>query len=188
MANTVIPGDQLVVKKRAFGQLNRGDVVVFRYPKDTSVLHLFRVIGLPRETIEVSGRSVYINGEELKEQRVMVKSSYDLGPDGLQELSTEGSGPYRVFYVSHAEGEESEMLPDSEEGLFGTNGPLQIPNNEYFLMGDSRDNSEDSRFWGTLPRALVFGKATMIYWSTHRDKEGNESIRWNRVFRKLRNY
>jgi len=188
MANTIIPGDHLVVKKRAFGEINRGDIIVFRYPKDTSVKYVFRVVGLPRETIEIRGRSIYINGKELNEQRVTVKPDYYFDEGVLRELSTEGSGPYRVFYFSRAEGDESGMPSDLEKGDFGTNGPFQIPDNEYFVMGDNRDNSEDSRFWGTVPRALVFGKPTMIYWSAHRDREGNESIRWNRVFSKIRNY
>jgi signal peptidase I len=188
MANTIIPGDHLVAKKRAFGEVNRGDLIFFKYPKDTSVAYLSRVVGLPRETIEVRGRLIYINGRQLNEQRVTVKQDYDLDPDGLQELSTEGSGPYRVYYYSRDESDELGILPDSEAGDFGTTAPFQVPENEYFVMGDNRDNSEDSRFWGTVPRALVLGKPTMIYWSAHRDREGNESIRWNRVFRKIRNY
>jgi signal peptidase I len=186
MSNTIIPGDHLVVKKRAFGEINRGDLILFKYPKDTSVTYLFRVIGLPRETIEVRGRFVYINGKELKEQRVIVEPYYEA--DALPELSTEGSGPYRVFYFSREEADESAMPSDLEKTEFGLNGPFQIPDNEYFVMGDNRDNSEDSRFWGTVPRALVFGKPTMIYWSASRDRQGNESIRWDRVFLKIRNY
>jgi len=181
MANTIIPGDHLVVKKRAFGEINRGDIIVFKYPKDTSVKYVFRVVGLPRETIEIRGRSVYINGQELAEQRVTVIPDQYFDEDGLKELSTEGSGPYRVFCF-----QESGMPPGSENYPFGSNGPFQIPDNEYFVMGDNRDNSEDSRFWGTVPRALVFGKPTMIYWSAHRDSEGGESIRWNRVFSKIK--
>lgn len=188
MANTIIPGDHIVVKKRAFGEISRGDLIVFRYPKDTSVNYLSRVVGLPRETIEVRGRSVYINGRELAEQRVTVIPDQYFDEGGLKELSTEGSGPYRVFYFSREEGDESGMPPDSENYPFGSNGPFQIPDNEYFVMGDNRDNSEDSRFWGTVSRALVFGKPTMIYWSAHRDRQGNESIRWNRIFNKIRNY
>jgi signal peptidase I len=185
MANTIIAGDHLVVKKRAFGAINRGDLIVFRYPKDTSVRYIFRVIGLPRETIEVRGRLVYINGKQLDEQRVIVKPDYD--SDVLQELSTEGSGPYRVYYSSHEEGDGSGTPSDLEKDGFGINGPFQIPDNEYFVMGDNRDNSYDGRFWGTVPKALIFGKPIMIYWSAHSDKEGNESIRWNRVFSKIRN-
>lgn len=187
MKNTIIPGDHLVVKKRAFGEINRGNLIVFKYPKDTSVHYLFRVVGLPRETIEIRGRSVYINGQELNEQRAIVKPDIHFDSESLEELSVEGSGPYRVCYSARDEGNESGTPPGSENYPFGSNGPFQIPDNEYFVMGDNRDNSEDSRYWGTVPRALVFGKPTMIYWSAHRDREGNESIRWNRVFNKIPN-
>jgi len=184
MANTIIPGYCLVVKKRAFGKINRGDIIVFSYPKDTSVKYIFRVIGLPRETVEVRGMSVYINGKELSEQRVMVKP--DEGGDVLQELSTEGSGPYRVYYFARDGNDEgSGISSDLQENTFGTRAPLQIPDNEYFVMGDNRDNSNDSRFWGTVPQALIFGKPTVIYFSSHREKDGNETIRSERIFRKI---
>lgn len=180
MSNTVIPGDHLIVKKRAFGEIKRGDIIIFKYPKDPSIKYIFRVVGLPRETIEIRGRSVYINGEELAEQRVTVVPDQYFDEDGLTELSTEGTGPYRVFYFG-----ESGRSPDLQENIFGINRSFQIPDNEYFVMGDNRDNSYDSRFWGTVPRGLVCGKPTMIYWSVHRDSQGNENIRWKRVFSKL---
>lgn len=182
MANTILPGDCLVIKKRAFGEINRGDIIVFSYPKDTSVKYIFRVVGLPRETIEVRGRLVYINGKELNEERITVKADYDFEAGVLQETSRQGNGPYSVFHFAGEDGDLSGVLP---EGGFGLHGAFQIPDNEYFVMGDNRDNSNDSRFWGTVPRGLVFGKPTLIYFSSHRQKDGNEAIRWNRIFRKI---
>ena len=182
MANTIIPGDSLVVKKRAFGEVKRGDLIVFRYPRDLSTNFLSRVIGLPNESIEVRGKSVYINGVELPEQRVTVRQDNLLEAGMLEELSTEGSGPYRVFYVSREGGDYAGVSPDLDTGEFGTNGPFQIPDGEYYVMGDNRDNSEDSRYKGTVPRSMVFGKPTMIYWSAGRDKTGNVTVRWERIF------
>jgi signal peptidase I len=179
MANTIIPGDCLVVKKRAFGEINRGDIIVFSYPKTTAVKYVSRVIGLPRETIEIRGMSVYINGRELSEQRVMVKPAVDA--DVLPELSTEGSGPYRVYYSARDGNDEvSGVSPELEDRMFGLKTPFQIPDNEYFVMSDNRDNSADSRYQGAVPRSLVFGKAIMIYWSANRDR-----VRWNRIFNRL---
>lgn len=184
MANTIIPGDLAIVKKRAFGAIDRGDVIVFAYPKDTSVKYIFRVIGLPRETVEVRGELIYINGNELPEQRVTVSSDFAGG--ALKELSTEGTGPYRVFYAAREGGEPDGSLPAEGEESFGIKAPFQIPDNEYYVMGDNRDNSFDSRYWGTVPKASISGKATMIFWSAGRDEAGNETPRWERIFSKIR--
>ncbi len=174
MANTVIPGDHLVIKKRAFGDIKRGDIIVFSWPKDDVVKYIFRVVGLPGETIHVRGKTIYINGQELAEQRVTVIQNYDKKP--LEEISSEGSGAYRVSYSS-----DDETDPDRESGEFGITEPFLIPNDEYFVMGDNRDNASDSRYQGTVPRALIFGKAKMIYWSQS-EETGNEQIRWERIF------
>jgi signal peptidase I len=171
MANTVLPGDHLVVKKRAFGDINRGDVIVFRYPGDASTYYLARVIGLPGESLEVRGRFLYIDGKQLMEQRVIVKQDDLFESDHLEELSTEGTGSYRVFYQAI-----DDSMPQDES----TTGPFRIPVNQYFVMGDNRDNSEDSRYRGTVPREFIFGKPFMIYWSTKTDRQGGE-VRWERV-------
>jgi signal peptidase I len=95
MMNTILPGDRLVTN-RLFGAIKRGWIVVFKYPGD-STNYIARVIGLPGETVEVRDRSVYVNGHMLEERRVLVKSD-DLGEaDVLEEVSTEGTGSYRVF-------------------------------------------------------------------------------------------
>lgn len=177
MANTIIPGDYLVVKKRAFGDIARGDLIVFRYPGDSSTFYLARVIGLPNETLQVRGNLIYANGSMLQEERVMVRRDDFLKADAMEELSTEGSGDYRVYYS--ARNEENEYP-------YGGVEPFLIPDNQYFVMGDNRDNSQDSRYRGPVPRSMVFGKPTMIYWSEHQDASGAAQPRWNRVFTKVR--
>lgn len=146
-------------------------------------MYVARVVGLPGESIEVRGLYVYVNGKEIPEQRVTV--SPNLNRDGLEELSAEGTGPYRVFYVSRKPGNDAGRSGDLDGGRFGVNEAFQIPGNEYYVMGDNRDDSSDSRYWGTVPGTLIFGKPTMIYWSSGRDKAGNETVRWERLFTKI---
>lgn len=176
MANTVIPGDYLVVKKRAFGEVQRGDLIVFRYPEDLSTYFLSRVTGLPGETLEVRGKIVYINDQPLMEQRVTVKPDDLFESEYLEELSSEGIGNYRVFYQA-----DDDSVPQDDPAR----GPFQIPADHYFVMGDNRDNSIDSRYRGATPKNLIFGKAFMIYWSQN-NRAGNERIRWDRVFTRIK--
>ena len=98
MANRIIPGDHLVVRK-LFGNVNRGDIVIFQFPNDPSVHYVKRVVGLPGERIQVRGYFVYVNGVPIPEQRVLVTRDDHFIKGFLEELSTEGVGPYRVFYL-----------------------------------------------------------------------------------------
>lgn len=185
MANTIIPGDQLVIKKRAFGEVERGNLVVLKWPKDPAIHYVSRVVGLPGETIEVRDRIVLIDGQELQEQRVTVKDDDLSEHEMLPELSSEGAGPYRVFYYAR-DGSEAPRVPPARETTFGIDTPFKIPDGQYFVMGDNRDNSYDSRFWGPVSRDGIIGKPTMIYWSSRPDKSGSEQDRWERIFTKVR--
>ena len=183
MANTIIPGDHLVIKTRAYGDIARGDVIVFKYPGDDTN-YIARVVGLPQETILVRERFVYINGERIEEERVTVDGSDLLSMEPLPELSREGTGPYRVYYVPRiGNGLDSEY---SADGDYGVEEPHPIPQNHYFLMGDNRDNSHDSRHRGTVPGELIVGKSTIIYWSAKTDETGNETVKWDRIFTRPR--
>lgn len=181
MANTIIPGDYLVVKKRAFGEIKRGDLIIFQYPQDISTNYVSRVVALPEEVVEVRGKLVYINGTELKERRITVEP--DLRLTGLlQEISTEGNGDYAVFHGS-AEGYDVSEVRDTE---FGLDSPFRVPANNYYVMGDNRDNSSDSRFWGTVPANLIVGKPTMIYWSEPVKESESDEPRWERILKNLK--
>jgi signal peptidase I len=178
MANTIIPGDRLLVDKWAWGEITRGEIVIFKYPKDPAVNFVFRVVALPSENIQVRGKIIYINNKELPEQRVTVKP--DVANSAvLEEVSSEGAGSYRVFYGSH-----ESLLTSEPEVVFGGAQPFRVPENHYFVMGDNRDNSHDSRFWGPVPRESILGKPFMIYWSS--DESGDGEIRRERVLTKVR--
>ncbi len=149
MENNLLIGDHLLVNKFVFGPMSssverallpvrdirRGDVVVFKYPEEPERDFIKRVIGLPGESLELRNKKVYINGAPLDEPYV-----HFLDPShSLQEVT---SFDVRERY-----------------------GPVRVPEGHYFVMGDNRDNSQDSRYWGFLPRGHIKGKALMIYWS-----------------------
>jgi signal peptidase I len=155
MENNLLIGDHLLVNKFVYGStatpieravlpmrvIGRGDVVVFKFPQEPDRDFIKRVIGLPGETLEVRNKKVYINGTPLDE-------------------------PYVHFLIPpSAEGQEV-AASDVRESY----GPVTVPADQYFVMGDNRDNSQDSRWWGYLPRDLVKGKALMIYWSFDSDR------------------
>jgi signal peptidase I len=161
MENNLLIGDHLLVNKFVFGPsesaleksalplgtIRRGDVVVFKYPEEPERDFIKRVIGLPGETVELKQKKVYINGTPLDEPYV-----HFLEPPG-------------------AAGGSSEVTSLDVRERFG---PVTVPSNHYFVMGDNRDNSQDSRYWGFLPRDYVKGKALIIYWSYEAEREDYE--------------
>jgi len=147
MENNLLVGDHLLVNKFIFSPLTdggelllptatveRGDVLVFKYPEAPERDFIKRVIGLPGETIEVRNAEVFIDGAKLAEPYLDVKRR--------------AARPAAIG-VSRR----------------GSLGAPPIPHGHYFMMGDNRDNSEDSRFWGPLPHTYLKGKAFIIYWS-----------------------
>jgi signal peptidase I len=158
MENNLLIGDHLLVNKMVFApspttvdrvllplrSIGRGDVVVFKYPEDPERDFIKRVIGLPGETLEVRGKRVYINGKVLEEPYV----HYLEPPSANAQYQEVTSYDLRERY-----------------------GPVTVPPGQYFVMGDNRDNSQDSRYWGFLPREYVKGRALLIYWSYESESE-----------------
>jgi signal peptidase I len=161
MEDTLLVGDFLFVNKFIYGaeiplthahlpavrDPKAGDIMVFKFPKDPSRDFIKRVIGTPGDTIQIRNKVVYVNGKAREE-------------------------PYARFTnprVQPPEYRNPGMYPPGA-GNKDNYGPYVVPAGHYFMMGDNRDNSDDSRFWGPLDRHLIKGKALFIYWSWNKEK------------------
>jgi signal peptidase I len=166
METNLLIGDHLLVNKLVYSpsadplearllgkrEVQRGHVVVFKFPEDPSRDFIKRVIGLPGETVEIRDKKVYIDGQPLDE-------------------------PYTHFL------EAPLRRDDPEYGLRGEAirdnwGPQVVPEGQLFVLGDNRDNSRDSRFWGFLPRDQVKGRALLVYWSFDATKDEYQRTGW----------
>lgn len=181
MESNLLIGDHLLVNKFIYGRQpgilgrilpyrdpQRGDVMVFKYPEEPKVAYVKRLIGLPGDKIEVKGRTVYVNDQPLDEsytQHINPGSIHDhYGPAYIPKKGDEIEVMDSAVKVNGSIINEEivESYPDKAE-LY--NEPFYVPQNQYFAMGDNRDNSKDSRYWGTVPRDYFLGKALVIYWS-----------------------
>ncbi|MEY2333374.1 signal peptidase I [Acidithiobacillus ferrianus] len=153
-----------------------GDVMVFRYPKNPRIDYIKRVIGLPGDTIEVKGNDLYINHKLVPQKYI---GTFDYRPEGqgaegmvipAREYAQELGG--HTFHIIEFDTPEAQM----------NFGPFKVPPHAYFMMGDDRDNSNDSRFWGMVPQRNIVGKAMFVWFSW--DAE-DWSIRWKQIGRSL---
>jgi len=175
-------------------EIKRGDIIVFKYPGNKvnpesdrrrnpptipyQINYVKRVIGLPGEMVEFRNNQVFINGQLLPEHRIT--ADYPIDRDGdenseaalhlkSEEPRNDGE-PYDVYYSEKSMKPIQSGRQVSYSGYeFAVQGkPMTVPADSYFVMGDSRDNSEDSRFWGFVNRDLVIGRAMFVYWSCDR--------------------
>ncbi len=167
MQDTLLVGDHLLVDKLSYapaGPISRhllpyqepkhGDIIVFRYPPDVSQTLVKRLIGLSGDRLRIANGVLYRNGIRLNEPYVYHKYAYDSTTDNFP---TPCCRPVKEELARKA---QRKML---EQNVFG--GEVIVPANMYFAMGDNRDNSSDSRFWGFVPRPNIEGKPFLIYWS-----------------------
>ena len=168
-------------------EIQRGDIIVFKYPgnkvrpeldasrrppiKPYQLNYVKRVIGLPGETIEFKNNQVFVNGTLLPEHRVIGDADDDQSALELKEF--EDRKPEDRWDVYYSEDgmdwvRSGRDLPRKNYEFAVPGKTMQVPENQFFVMGDSRDNSEDSRYWGFVPRELVIGRAMFVYWSCDR--------------------
>ena len=147
MIPTLFSGDYILVNKYIYKykQPQRGDVIVFVYPKDPSKDFIKRVVGLEGDVIEIKDKQIFINGQKHAED-----------------------------YIFHS---DPNILHDNINPRDNF-GPVKVPEDSLFTMGDNRDHSYDSRHWGFVKKSKVKGKAINIYWSWDKDQY---RVRWNRI-------
>ena len=159
MKNTLLVGDYILVNKFIYGvklpftditvipvkEPKRGDIIVFKFPLDTSKDFIKRVVGVGGDTVEVRNKKVYVNGEPQADDFTIHTKPY--------------------------------MLPAQVQPRDNF-GPVTVPEGKLFMMGDNRDESNDSRYWGFVDLSAVRGKAFIIYWSWDKLDFG---VRWNRL-------
>ena len=163
MESTVLIGDHLLVDKLSYApsdpitrhllpytEPKRGDVIVFRYPMDIRQNFVKRVIGVPGDHIRIVDKVVYVNGKALTEP-------YTQHIDPRVE-------PYRDQFPSQPYGPVTDRAQEMLANHVQT-GELVVPAENYFAMGDNRENSLDSRYWGFVPRENIIGKPLVIFWS-----------------------
>jgi signal peptidase I len=202
MDTTVRVGDHLLVDKLSYSpsdgfskhllpytEPRRGDIIVFRYPMDISQNYVKRCMGVPGDRIKLVDKALYLNGKKLVEPYVQhVRFGIDPYADNFPPNDTSGG---------YSRGRE--MLEHHV-----VNGELVVPEGNYFAMGDNRDNSADSRYWGFVPRENIIGKPLVIFWSYDAptadwvDYNANHFIdlaknfftktRWDRTLKLVRGY
>jgi len=198
MENTLLVGDYVMVDKVRFGEggiwnnvlpyspIRHGDIIVFKYPLNPSLHFVKRVIGLPGDRLRMENEKVWVNGKLLHEGYT------------IYQLESHGSFPSDSLY-DHPHGSWSVQLPNFIRG-----NELVVPPDSYFVLGDNRDNSDDSRFWGFVPRENIEGRPWLVYFSLAGSPVGTEEaqaadgklasliftvrhlweyVRWNRVMR-----
>ena len=188
MRETLLVGDMLVANRLAVGpripgsqrhlpgyaELRRGDVVVFDPHHEENMKLVKRLIGLPGDTLEMRSGVLWLNGERLDEPYVRAGTVPD---DASSEFSWQ-----RQYLVAGAD--ESTYRPTRE-----TWGPLVVPADHYFMLGDNRDDSYDSRYWGPLETWRVEARVSFLYFSYNRDSyrpfPALREIRWNRLGRDI---
>lgn len=204
MEDTLLVGDHLLVDKLTYAPagpaskyllpyqpVKRGDIIVFRYPVDISQTFVKRCMGVPGDRIRLINKQVYLNGVKLEEPYQVHKTEY--------------LDSYRDNFPGEP---NANIYPGALDMLQNhvVNGEVVVPPNSYFAMGDNRDSSLDSRYWGFVPRENIMGKPLIIYWSyeTSTDRLNNSSIsidhivdlgqnffaktRWRRTFMLIHGY
>lgn len=197
MESTLLVGDFLLVNKLVYGatipltslrlpavrEPRRGDVVVFEWPSDQTKNFVKRLVALPGDTVSMQQGVLLLNGVE-QDERYVVHT--DPGTDPVAE----DFRWQRSYLVRTASAASPEPLPRSYRPSRNNWGPLVVPDEHFFVLGDNRDNSLDSRYWGFVPDSLMRGTPMMVYYSYAPDSATTApwitNIRWRRLGERIR--
>lgn len=188
MEPTILPNDFVAVNQFAYGlrlpvlntkilsigEPKRGDVVVLRYPGDPSVDYVKRVVGIPGDHIVYKNRQLYVNGEKIKQKLLGDR-------EDIEEPASNNVPAWQ--YEEDLTGVKHAILLWKTETRQDDPVDIVVPSNYYFMMGDNRDNSADSRFFGFVPEENLVGKAFLIWFSWSGFKNG--LVRWSRIGTRL---
>ena len=179
MEPTLLVGDHLLVNKFIFGgrdhwyerllpyrDIRRGDIIVFKFPYHVHEHYVKRVIGLPGDRVKIVDQQVYVNGKRLVEPYIVRDRAapYDPFGDNFPPRSSE-------FLQSNMQQEWADQILQNV-----LDGEVIVPPGKYFAMGDNRDHSWDSRYWGFVDRDAIMGRPVMIYWSVQ-DTPDDEAVK-----------
>ncbi len=196
--------DHIFVNKLAYGirfpfsetwmaqwaQPQRGDVIVFKFPLDMSTNFVKRTIGLPGDKIYYERGTLYVNDKPMEKKAPVTDIDYKW----LRDADFNGEGRYKdakdnyVHFTEQLESKDHDILLRKGQGN-ETFGPVIVPEDQLFMMGDNRDNSRDGREWGFLPRSYILGKASFVWLSCEETLPilsmvcNPLTIRWGRFFR-----
>ena len=153
----------------------RGDVVVFKFPNDTSINYIKRIVGVPGDTIEIKEKIVYINDEPIQISEIP-------GQKFLKEMDEKYKGNNLKFYQTEID-EHNFVIQQDVDNIYTSHlDKITVPENKFFVMGDNRDFSSDSRFWGFVPGEYIKGKAFVVWFSMSMPNSSSEfKIRTNRT-------
>jgi len=170
MENTLLIGDYLLVDKFRYGggtawdfmmpyrAVRHGDIIVFRYPVNPEQHFVKRVVGIPGDRVRLVDRQVYVNGVPQREPYVRYSSrGHDTFRDEFPRLNVLAQGLEGQWWL-----QMQKLVED---------GQLIVPEGHYFVLGDNRDESLDSRYWGFVPRENVIGRPLLIYWSMRQEEQ-----------------
>ena len=190
MMPTLLVGDFILVNKFAYGLrlpvLNkkvlelgepaRGDVVVFRFPKNPSIDYIKRVVGVPGDEVYYRNKTIYINGEPAPQTPIGAYLGVGAGVSMTNaQLSIEDLGGLEHKILAHPRAPD--LAPGCHLLLYG---PVIVPAGHYFVMGDNRDNSNDGRCWGFVPEENLVGKAFAIWMNWDGERDGFP-VDWGRL-------